>query len=687
MKTRLYIIAFFLMTAVLLTACGGNTSDTTDPEATREPVDITTEEPETTEPETTEPETTEPETTEPETTEPETTEPETTEPETTEPETTEPETTEPETTEPETTEPETTEPETTEPETTEPETTEPEPEPQPDTELISHKEQAVKQIAALEMAYLVRKADYYEEDYAKITEALAKAKTDVEQAADKAAVDGAITALNKSLAAYVRVADGLYNAYLALKGNIVRSDATEKLVAETAASLAAAQAHYAKTPEKLTAYNVGGAVPFDLVNALTVLCTAYTSTNTSHDYSLIITEPDGSKTVYPTLAYVEATAKKLVADIKAAEKLDVMLYNANTIITLGDQYKAWLTFTNLLSAKNLPLVTNRTKLEMLVAETKNLLAAQQAFGEKLFFDAVNKVPASIFTEYHKLADGDEGKTLYSNYETVYVKIDAILADWQAQYNLSNAQVKDIIATDYVVVGQNNQHVISHNGFDYNDYIADRDLCKKNYDAYIEGSYPDGSTWSFDTTTGTLTISGKGAMEDYTSQNTAPWEAHTADIVNVVIQDGVTSIGAYAFWCCASLESVEIPASVTSIGDHAFYLCTSLKSITIPEGVTSIGDSAFASCLFLESVELSSGVTAIGAYAFDDCASLKSITVPASVTSIGESAFRGCLDLTIRGYRGSAAAKYAAENNITFFAINEGGNSGTGGSAELPIVPG
>ena len=71
MKTRLFLILFLLVAMVLLTACGDDTPDTTDPETTREPIDITIEEPETTEPETTEPETTEPETTEPETTEPE----------------------------------------------------------------------------------------------------------------------------------------------------------------------------------------------------------------------------------------------------------------------------------------------------------------------------------------------------------------------------------------------------------------------------------------------------------------------------------------------------------------------------------------------------------------------------------------------------------------------------------------
>lgn len=100
------------------------------------------------------------------------------------------------------------------------------------------------------------------------------------------------------------------------------------------------------------------------------------------------------------------------------------------------------------------------------------------------------------------------------------------------------------------------------------------------------------TWTLDEG-GTLTISGTGAMGDY-SYNAMPWYDYRNSIKTAVIEDGVTSIGDRAFWECNSLESVNIPDSVTSIGNSAFAYCVSLESVTIGNNVTSIGNSAFES---------------------------------------------------------------------------------------------
>ena len=136
---------------------------------------------------------------------------------------------------------------------------------------------------------------------------------------------------------------------------------------------------------------------------------------------------------------------------------------------------------------------------------------------------------------------------------------------------------------------------------------------------------------------------------------------------VILQDGLTSIGSFAFSGCSSLTSIEIPSSVTSIGDYvfrdcgltsikipssvtsigdyAFYVCSSLTSIEIPSGVTSIGGSTFSGCSSLTSIEIPNSVTSIGDYAFMNCISLTSIEIPSSVTSIGGSTFSGCSSLT------------------------------------------
>lgn len=114
--------------------------------------------------------------------------------------------------------------------------------------------------------------------------------------------------------------------------------------------------------------------------------------------------------------------------------------------------------------------------------------------------------------------------------------------------------------------------------------------------------------------------------------------------DVVIPDGVTSIGDWAFSRCEGLTSVTMPNSVTSIEDHAFCECTSLTSIVIPNGVTTIGDYMFHSCKSLTSVTIPDSVTSIGKCVFVDCISLTNITIPNHVTSIGDWTFYKCTNL-------------------------------------------
>lgn len=186
---------------------------------------------------------------------------------------------------------------------------------------------------------------------------------------------------------------------------------------------------------------------------------------------------------------------------------------------------------------------------------------------------------------------------------------------------------------------------------------------------LSGSCGENATWEFDYST--LTISGTGAMEDYSFYDEAPWYEYMYYINRVVIQKGITSIGKNAFWDCEYLTGVTIPEGVESIGDYAFSICKRLRRITIPDGVThigrgafwscvrlvditlpesatsigegatSIGDGAFEDCDAIENIALPSGMTSIAARTFSGCRSLKNIVIPDGVTSIGERAFSSC----------------------------------------------
>ena len=166
---------------------------------------------------------------------------------------------------------------------------------------------------------------------------------------------------------------------------------------------------------------------------------------------------------------------------------------------------------------------------------------------------------------------------------------------------------------------------------------------------IGGSCGTNATWAVTDTDNngtyeTLTISGTGAMNNYSSSSSIPWYSYKANITTVVIGGGVTSIGSNAFVNCSALTSVTIPNSVTSIGFRAFEGCSALSSIEIPANVTSIGGEAFSDCTGLTSIEIPANVTSIGGEAFSDCTGLTSIEIPASVTSIGYEAFYGCSSL-------------------------------------------
>ena len=163
-------------------------------------------------------------------------------------------------------------------------------------------------------------------------------------------------------------------------------------------------------------------------------------------------------------------------------------------------------------------------------------------------------------------------------------------------------------------------------------------------AETSGTCGPNLTWHL-TDNGVLTITGEGKMTDYSYPKRAPWGNSSKKVKRIIIGDGVTTIGGFAFDGCSALTSVNIPNSVKTIEWAAFSGCSALTSVTIPNRVTTIKGFAFSGCSSLTSVTIPNSVTEIGDYAFTNCSALTSVTIPNSVTTIKVDAFKDCSALT------------------------------------------
>lgn len=164
--------------------------------------------------------------------------------------------------------------------------------------------------------------------------------------------------------------------------------------------------------------------------------------------------------------------------------------------------------------------------------------------------------------------------------------------------------------------------------------------KANADV-VTGKCGDNLTWSV--SDGTLTVTGSGAMTNYTRDShnisNVPWSSERSNIKRIVVGNGITSIGKYAFERCYEAASVTLPASLKTVGQYAFYGCSKLTSVVIPKSVTTIGAYAFEYCSSLVSVTGGAGVQVIGSHAFYDCKKLKTVKVTSkTLKQIGSFAF-------------------------------------------------
>lgn len=167
------------------------------------------------------------------------------------------------------------------------------------------------------------------------------------------------------------------------------------------------------------------------------------------------------------------------------------------------------------------------------------------------------------------------------------------------------------------------------------------------DGYTEDDNADGTAhegtegplgWTL-TNAGILTISGTGNMPDYTQSNGPSWNEYIDNINTIIIENGVTGIGDYAFYGSAAL-TVYLPDGITSIGTGAFQN-SKLVAVTIPKTTSNVKDDAFKGCENLTSASIPEGVETIGSGAFQTCTALKYLDFPASITSVGSNAFTSC----------------------------------------------
>ena len=284
-----------------------------------------------------------------------------------------------------------------------------------------------------------------------------------------------------------------------------------------------------------------------------------------------------------------------------------------------------------------------------------------------FIEYVNEAEGTIMTGrsrgknivgYYKVdSEGNMKEIRY--FPVCYFGEDERYNDDEAYYNSVMANMKEV---EYVPINKTTlEEYFGTDAVIYSGYCG------------VDG---DNVKWAFDPATGVLTITGTGDMDNFKSAD-SPWYDHRSSITSAVIGDGVTGIGAMAFYGCTKLTDVSVPESVTGISYEAFCGCTGLMSVTVPDGATGIGRSAFyntgiyndgsnwengllyignhlieAKGSFSGDCTVEPGTRCIADYAFAGCGGLTGVTVPTSVTSIGLNAFTACTSLKTTHYQGS-----------------------------------
>ncbi len=268
-----------------------------------------------------------------------------------------------------------------------------------------------------------------------------------------------------------------------------------------------------------------------------------------------------------------------------------------------------------------------------------------AFSFILSDEAFGSLPARMYAEgafqYEDIKVGDILRVNGDAHTVIVLEVDEV-GVVVAEGNISTGDHKGKVHWGRAISKEEVMRTTSHYITRYPENYIPPDDPEANV-SIANGTLDGGLKWNL-TKAGTLSISGTGAMPDFGSMEEQPWIENSDKIRKIVIGDGVTNIGSYAFWNCGVL-GVVISPSVTTIGNSAFR-GSSIISVTIPSNVKTIGDSAFRECKNLSAVTFSEGLETISQNAFRSCESLTTIELPASIGEVGAAAFIQCQKLTI-----------------------------------------
>lgn len=298
--------------------------------------------------------------------------------------------------------------------------------------------QAGAKVDALKEAYAEVKGHYTAEDWATITATLGAAQAAISTCVTAEAVAAEIAAMETALAACVRVDDSIYAYVVALEGNI--TDASADLVKEAQEALKAARKFYSKAAtalqDALVVYEISEDEVINLETAIAALATAQNT----------------------TLPALKAEAEAIVKAIDTA----IEEFNKTALETLSRRYRTFVRNAEKLSAENVALVTNADKLDEALLSVSNVAAALYDLQNGIDWEIVSVLAATygtdvkLFADYEKLVATDDqavivfntkntkGATVKADTIKIYDAIDAKLAEFAAEYELTDVALEWVI---------------------------------------------------------------------------------------------------------------------------------------------------------------------------------------------------------------------------------------------------